>query len=86
MTARALSLPLFLAAALLCAQANAQAVGVDDDFEDAAEADGDAPRRQLIHWNEYEGPYFSARLGGGLLLELQRYANAVGWCAGGCVA
>ena len=28
------------------------------DTLDAAEADGDVPRRRLISWNEYEGPYF----------------------------
>src|SRR5215471_4308425 len=29
----------------------------------------DEPRRQLVHWNEYAGPYFTFRAGGGLLLE-----------------
>ena len=34
---------------------------------DAAEADGDLPRRKLISWNEYDGRFITARLGGGLL-------------------
>lgn len=44
-----------------------------DDTADAAEADGDAPRRKLIRWNEYEGPYFSIRVGGGLLYDYVAY-------------
>ena len=36
---------------------------------DAAEADGDLPRRRLISWNEYEGRFITARLGGGLLYD-----------------
>jgi len=55
--------------------ASAQSTVVDDDTEDAAEADGDAPRRKLIRWNEYEGPYFTARLGGGLLLDTVTYVQ-----------
>ncbi|WP_161965963.1 OprO/OprP family phosphate-selective porin [Steroidobacter cummioxidans] len=38
------------------------------DTLEAAEADGPGPRRQLVSWNEYEGPYFTARLGGGFFL------------------
>lgn len=80
----ALSLSLLLAATLFCAGSshaqddpdapgpNANAAG-DVDTEDAAGADGDAPRRKLIKWNEYDGPYFSARLGGGLLVDAVTY-------------
>ena len=76
LTSCALSLSLLLAATLFCApNANAQTAALDDYAEDAAEADGDEPRRQLIHWNEYEGPYFSARLGGGLLFDYVAYAQ-----------
>ena len=76
LTSCALSLWLLLAATLFGApNVNAQAAALDDDTEDAAEADGDDPRRELIHWNEYEGPYFSARLGGGLLVDGVAYSQ-----------
>jgi phosphate-selective porin OprO and OprP len=42
---------------------------------DAAEADGATPRRELISWNEYEGPWFTARLGGGLLYDYATYSQ-----------
>jgi phosphate-selective porin OprO/OprP len=47
---------------------------VDTPLE-AAEADGDLPRRQLIRWNEYDGPIFSARLGGGFLYDYSGYSQ-----------
>lgn len=40
-----------------------------DDTADAAEADGDPPRRKFIRFNEYQGPYFSVRFGFGLLFD-----------------
>jgi phosphate-selective porin OprO/OprP len=40
---------------------------------DAAEADGDLPRRRLITWNEYDGRFITARLGGGFLWDLAGY-------------
>jgi phosphate-selective porin OprO/OprP len=46
-----------------------------DTRAEAAEADGDEPRRQLVKWNEYEGPYFTARLGGGFLYDYAAYAQ-----------
>lgn len=51
------------------------AAPVDEDSEDAAEADGDEPRRKLIRWNEYDGPYFTARLGGGVLIDAVNYVQ-----------
>jgi phosphate-selective porin OprO/OprP len=42
---------------------------------DAAEADGDEPKRKLINWNEYDGPFFTARLGGGFLYDFSSYAQ-----------
>jgi phosphate-selective porin OprO and OprP len=42
---------------------------------DAAEADDPGPRRKLVSWNEYEGPYFTARLGGGLLYDYVAYSQ-----------
>jgi len=40
---------------------------------DAAGADGDAPRRKLVSWNEYAGPFITARLGGGFLYDYSAY-------------
>jgi phosphate-selective porin OprO/OprP len=31
--------------------------------------------RKLVHWNEYQGPYFGIRAGGGLLYEFAGYAQ-----------
>ena len=42
---------------------------------DAAEADGDLPRRRLISWNEYDGRFITARLGGGFLWDLAGYGQ-----------
>jgi len=42
---------------------------------EAGGADAEAPKRKLVHWNEYEGPYFTIRMGGGLLLEYDAYAQ-----------
>ncbi|HWY69203.1 MAG TPA: porin [Terriglobales bacterium] len=41
---------------------------------DAAESD-DGPRRQLVHFNEYHGPYFTIRVGGGFLYEADAYSQ-----------
>ncbi len=49
--------------------------GAQEDVLDAAEADGDAPRRQLVSWNEYEGPFFTMRLGGGFLWDYVAYSQ-----------
>jgi phosphate-selective porin OprO and OprP len=46
-----------------------------DDQLDAAEADGIEPRRKLVAWNHYEGPYFTARLGAGFLYDYAAYAQ-----------
>ena len=42
---------------------------------EAASTDGDMPKRRLISWNEYEGPYFSLRVGGGFLYDTAGYAQ-----------
>jgi phosphate-selective porin OprO/OprP len=52
------------------AQASDASPSTDDKRVEAAEADGDEPRRQLVHWNEYEGPYVTARVGGGFLYDV----------------
>ena len=56
------------------AAASASDPSLDTAF-DAAEADGDAPRRRFTSWNEYEGPYFSLRLGGGFLFDTADYVQ-----------
>lgn len=35
----------------------------------------DEPVRQLAHWNEYAGPYFTFRAGGGLLFDYDAFAQ-----------
>jgi phosphate-selective porin OprO/OprP len=40
---------------------------------EAAEADGDLPKRSLIAFNEYEGKRFSLRWGGGVLFDYSTY-------------
>ncbi|MGE0624395.1 MAG: OprO/OprP family phosphate-selective porin [Pseudomonadales bacterium] len=44
-----------------------------NDVLDAAESDGDEPRRQLIGWNAYRSPWITARLGGGFLIDYANY-------------
>ena len=46
-----------------------------DDTIEAGEADAEDPRRELIRWNHYEGPYFTIRLGGGVLYEGAGYSQ-----------
>jgi phosphate-selective porin OprO and OprP len=46
-----------------------------DNRVEAAEADGDEPRRQLVKWNQYEGPFITARLGGGFLYDFAAYGQ-----------
>jgi|RhiMethySRZTD1v2_1073278.scaffolds.fasta_scaffold00032_38 phosphate-selective porin OprO and OprP len=46
-----------------------------DDTIEAGEADAEAPARRLITWNEYEGPLFTIRVGGGVLYEYAAYAQ-----------
>ena len=40
-----------------------------DDTLEAGEALAKDPRRRLIKWNHYEGPFFTLRVGGGFLYE-----------------
>ena len=55
-------------------QAAATEPGIDDE-RDAAEADGVEPRRQLVAWNHYQGPYFTLRVGGGFGYDYSAYAQ-----------
>jgi phosphate-selective porin OprO/OprP len=47
---------------------------LDDNIE-AGEALAKDPRRRLLKWNHYEGPYFTLRVGGGLLYEGAWYSQ-----------
>jgi len=55
-------------------QAAATAPALDDQL-DAAEADGVEPRRQLVAWNHYQGPYFTLRVGAGFGYDYSAYAQ-----------
>jgi phosphate-selective porin OprO/OprP len=46
-----------------------------DDTIQAGEADTEEPARRLVSWNEYEGKYFTIRLGGGFLYEYAAYSQ-----------
>jgi phosphate-selective porin OprO/OprP len=41
----------------------------------AGESSDEPPARQLVHWNEYHGPYFTIRVGGGILVDTAAYAQ-----------
>lgn len=58
------------------AQSSASAAtGQPAAVADAAEADGDTPKRRLVSFNEYEGRRFSIRVGFGLLYDYSGYAQ-----------
>jgi len=40
-----------------------------------AEESEEPPSRSLVHWNEYHGPYFTMRVGAGLLLDSAAFAQ-----------
>lgn len=42
---------------------------------EAAGADGDAPARRLVKWNEYDGPLLTLRVGGGFLYDYAAFAQ-----------
>jgi phosphate-selective porin OprO/OprP len=41
----------------------------------AGEAEAEPPRRRLVKWNEYEGPFMTFRLGGDVLLDYAAYSQ-----------
>lgn len=63
------------------AQAQAQATGAAGTYPnitntiEAGESSDDEPGRQLVSWNEYRGPYFTLRAGGGILYDTVWYAQ-----------
>jgi phosphate-selective porin OprO/OprP len=44
-----------------------------DDTIEAGEAEAKDPARRLVEWNQYEGPFFTIRFGGGVLLDYAAY-------------
>lgn len=58
---------------LSAAQSPEPPAGTLTDRVEAAESDGYAPRRQLVEWNEFEGPYMTVRLGGAFLYDYAAY-------------
>jgi len=71
--------PVAIAACLFSLASLVEQANADDPTitrtMDAAESDGDVPKRGFTSWNEYEGPYFSARLGFGFLYDTAGYAQ-----------
>jgi len=69
----------WLLSACLCARAQVSAPPAaqpsPDESRPAGEADDDAPRRQLVRWNQYEGPWFTLRVGGGFLYDYAAYGQ-----------
>ena len=46
-----------------------------EDAMEAGEADVAVPKRKLVSWNEYDGPLFTLRLGGGFLYDVGTFAQ-----------
>jgi phosphate-selective porin OprO/OprP len=51
-----------------------QPAPIDDTIE-AGEADAVEPVRRLVSWNEFDGRFFTIRVGGGLLYEYASYSQ-----------
>jgi phosphate-selective porin OprO/OprP len=66
---------LLLAALLVAAPRAALAQAPIEETIDAAESEDPGHRRKLISWNEYDGPLFSIRFGGGVLYDYAAYAQ-----------
>jgi phosphate-selective porin OprO/OprP len=46
-----------------------------DDTLEAGAADDEEPARKLVSWNEYDGKFFTIRVGGGVLYEYAAYSQ-----------
>lgn len=53
---------------------HAQQPAIEDTIE-AGEAEAKEPRRSLVDWNHYEGPFFTIRAGGGVLYDYAGYSQ-----------
>jgi phosphate-selective porin OprO/OprP len=55
--------------------AAAEDAATDGDSVNADENIPDDDTRRMVHWNEYEGRWFTARLGGGFLYDTANYSQ-----------
>ncbi len=53
----------------------AQTQGPPPNIENTVEAAEPLPRRDLVHWNEYQGPHFTIRVGAGFLYDFAAFAQ-----------
>lgn len=53
----------------------AQTQGPPPSIENTSEATEPMPRRSLVRWNEYQGPHFTIRVGGGFLYDFAAFAQ-----------
>jgi phosphate-selective porin OprO/OprP len=58
---------------VLEAQVQTPSTQAIDDTIEAGEAEAKEPARSLVEWNHYDGPFFSIRVGGGLLYDYAAY-------------
>ena len=47
----------------------------EPNIENTAEAAEPLPKRDLVHWNEYQGPHFTIRVGAGFLYDFAAFAQ-----------
>ncbi len=62
----------------VCGSLASACFAADNSVTEGAEAagtDGDTPRRQLVKFNEYEGPFATLRVGGGFLYDYVAYSQ-----------
>jgi phosphate-selective porin OprO and OprP len=52
-----------------------QTEGPPPNLVNTSEAAEPLPRRDLVHWNEYHGPHFTIRVGGGFLYDFAAFAQ-----------
>jgi phosphate-selective porin OprO/OprP len=53
----------------------AQQTSTLDETIEAGEAEAEEPARRLLSWNEFDGKFFSIRMGGGLLVDYGAYSQ-----------
>jgi phosphate-selective porin OprO/OprP len=53
----------------------AQTQGQPASLENSLEAAEPLPRRNIVRWNEYHGPHFTIRVGGGFLYDFAAFAQ-----------
>lgn len=71
----ALALAILVFPHRLRAQGSAPADSSLDNTIQAGEASAEPPRRSLVKWNEYDGPFLTARLGAGFLYDFATYSQ-----------